>query len=243
MEQHAKDQPPTLQEQIKSTKTYLVHAAVETNLLKMHQTLITGNSAAALCLIDEKLIPKESHPCIVPIDDIMLRSATKHRLTVTEMIKLYIRLRDTIFPYYFGFITNVPLKILASTSFIDEPIKVILQTKQLIYPIDYRPLQIIVRKDLHFLAIQQPQRFGPCESVKDSVKISVAKKTTIAPMTERLVLVTTPVDGFMSLQNNPRIHERNECLIVNAMQKSDTTDHFTYGSSNSRNRPSAYRNI
>lgn len=86
----------------------------------MHPTLLTVDSAAGLCLIFDSIIPAESRPYIELIGDIRLRSATDHRLALKKMIKLYFRLRDAIFPFYFGIVSNLPPKSLVGTSFIDK---------------------------------------------------------------------------------------------------------------------------
>lgn len=70
----------------------------------MYQKLLPTDSAYRLCIIYEKRIPKESHPYIEPIDDVMFRSATNQRFELAKIIKLYIRLRNAIFPYYLAFL-------------------------------------------------------------------------------------------------------------------------------------------
>lgn len=64
MEEPAKDQPPTLQEELETATTQQVEATFGTNLPKMSSKLLTVESTAGLCLIDEKRIPKMSHRCI-----------------------------------------------------------------------------------------------------------------------------------------------------------------------------------
>lgn len=140
----------------------------------------------------------------------MLRSAPNHRFPLMRMIHLYIRLRDTIFRYYFDVFINLHLKILFGTSFIDKNMKTILQTKSLLNPIYSRPLTILVHNDLHVLAIQLPQSLEPYERVKDSVNISVAKKTIIASMKQGLVLVSTPTDRLMYIHSHPRMNELHQ---------------------------------
>lgn len=78
MEETANKQPQTLDEQLETDITYRVHATFGTNLLKMHPTLLTVDSFAGFCFIDDKIIPKESQTCIEPIDDIMIRSSANH---------------------------------------------------------------------------------------------------------------------------------------------------------------------
>lgn len=156
----------------------------------------------------------------------MLRSVTNHGFVLTKMFKSYIRLRYTIFPYYLAVVANLPPKILVITSFIDKKIEAIISIKSLIHPIYSRPLPILAHNARHMLERQQPQPLEPHESVKHSVRISVPKKTTIAPMTQRIVLLTTNIDGLMSLQNHQRIHEQHQCLLANGIAEIEHVQPF-----------------
>lgn len=190
MEEPDKNQSPTLHEQLEPATMYLVHATFVKSLLMIPLTLITVNSTAGLCIIYEKLISKVSQQFIEPINEIMLCSATNHRVVLRKMTKLYIRLRDKIFPYYFAVFSNLLPKILVSTSFTDKNIKAILPTKSLIYPTHSGPLPILAHNYRHVLAIQQPQPLESYKGETDSVRIPVANNTTIAPMAQQLLLVT-----------------------------------------------------
>lgn len=57
------------------------------------------------------------------MDDIILRKVTNHRLVLTEMIKLYIRLRNSILAHYFGVVLYLPPKIIVNISLIDKKVK------------------------------------------------------------------------------------------------------------------------
>lgn len=160
----------------------------------MHPTILAVDTAAGLCLIDETLIPPESKKDIIPVSDIMLRSATNHQFALTWMIKLYVRMCNAIFPFYFGIVSNLPSGTLVGTSFISKNIKTICPTKYLMRPADACPVRILAHNDRNVLAIQHPQSLAPFDQVEQSVNIRYARKTTISPMTQQLITVNAPIN-------------------------------------------------
>lgn len=65
----------------------------------------------------------------------------------------------------------------------DKNIKSILPKKSFIYTVDSRALPILSHLDRNVPAIQKPQPLAPHDKVTDYVRITIAKRTKIGPMT------------------------------------------------------------
>lgn len=113
------------------------------------------DSAEESCFKDEKVFQKDTKRYIEPNSEISLCSTTNHCFVLTEMTKLYKRIRRAIFPFYFGFVSNLPPNRLIETSFIDENIKEIVRTKALIQQINSPTVPILELNNEEVLAIKQ----------------------------------------------------------------------------------------
>lgn len=161
----------------------------------MTVTVLTVDTAAKIAFIDEDYLTKDMRRNIEPCPDVFLRSVTNHQIHLHGMNKIYLRIKATIIPFYFGVITSLPPKILIGTSFISKYVESISPQYRAIRFIDSTETPIISNGPDNVLAIHQPRPLTPYNETEDAIPLRVARQTSIEPMSQKRTRVHTKAIG------------------------------------------------
>ena len=203
--------------------------------------VLTVDTAAGPCLIDDSTIPPEMRHKIEPCSNMSLLSATNHRQGVSKMIRLYIKIGDLRVPFNFGIVPNLPPGILVGTALIDKYIKNIEPLDQLIRPINSRPVPIIARNTTTSTstvsAIHTPKPLERFHNLDVESPIRVAKQVTIPAGHQRLVTVTCKATGPVSLIANDKPFATRRCQMANGIAELEEGKSFYVWVANFSKKP------
>ena len=191
-------------------ETYLVQGGLTFQANdKLHNFNVTVDTACGPNLIRTDMIAPEYTEFVRPITDPHLIAANSGALSFRGTIPIDVTLGDSTTRIWFGVVDDLPPGIILGTAFIDKMVKAILPQKRRIHLLFSRPIPIIdstptengvssIASISTPTALQRNDSF-PTED-EEEVLIRATHRTVIAPRSFKLIKVSCPHNGLITVR-------------------------------------------
>jgi len=211
---------------------------------KLHNFNVTIDTACGPNLIRTDMIAPEYTKFVKPIADPHLIAANGQTLSFRGTIPIDVTLGDSTTRIWFGVVDDLPPGIILGTAFIDKMVKAILPQKRRIYLLHSRPIPIIDSNptDSGVSSIASISTPAPLErndsfpDTDDEVIIRASKRTVIAPRSFKLINVSCPHDGLITVRPHWRT-TKNLVMAANGIADVRRNNQFQIWVGNFSNNP------
>lgn len=193
---------------------YKVSATVGLSPEMMITTPVLIDTGATMNLVAAKFLPPEWREKVRPYNGRDVESANKTSLTISGLIPLCVRVGDLKVKVWFAVAQDLCTRVLLGTPFIDRFIKGIFPPERKLVPRDSPPVHILAIDEPNMvMAVEDDKRPCPPDAPQPELttasddlartqtqcekRVRVAKSTTIAPWTEKPILVNCDVSGLV----------------------------------------------
>ena len=203
-------------------RNYKIRISWGTKSNSLSPKTVVLDTGAGPNLVNRNDLPREWMKKIRLIRNVKLTSASRNAMNLVGVLPLFIRMGDLKVRVWFGVVENLAVPVLLGTSYIDRFVQGIFPQERKVVPNDSRPVAILSSFAVDpttNMVIDEDEVLTVDENtipnkVSRDVLIRVAKQTTLPPMSETIVTVTTKGAGLMLLSSHPNLLKTRTAVLA-----------------------------